>query len=540
VEYIFYNAVSSESGNRFLDSSQLLRFSAIITDESLNIIDTHDLTCRYRKDIVPDPIHVFKNEATPLECDNGLTEFEFAKSVNAIMTRNNSEKIGFQSNPYEDEYIRRLFYRNLFDPYAHEWKNNSSRFDIERTLGFIHSVKPDLLEWPESTSVSQSLYPKTYFKDFDLETFARLNPVKRNDQSLFDGSSFSMRQAASLLHIFTLLKEDKSLKGIHHYMMELRTKNQIRDTFLKPKQPLLVAGLPVPGVKEVSNRASVMLPVAPSKFPNGYFMVNMNYPNLEASIKELMSMEYGELKQRFNASNCHRITDTPVVHIKSGHGVSAIPALKLQSQTLTDLHLPELSVIQTLTNTIAPMMLDLGRRLSELEFKEFKNDPKIPVDMNLYGTPFISFGERDIVNRIVNSSWDQWLPSIDAQIKDSTSHSTLTQLANASIMRNYGEEVKKNDPSTYRNWVQRCLTVFSDRKLIRHPDQFLSLMDKLRKEDGLLKKDSNRDKIQSIEDFFNKYPSPVFKHIQTQREKEEKVAFDRGDELVFGKEPAPF
>ena len=49
---------------------------------------------------------------------------------------------------FDDEVTRHLFYRNLLDPYAREWQNGNSRWDLIDTLRLAQALRPEGIEWP--------------------------------------------------------------------------------------------------------------------------------------------------------------------------------------------------------------------------------------------------------------------------------------------------------------------------------------------------------------------------------------------------------
>ncbi|KFC49814.1 exonuclease I, partial [Halomonas sp. SUBG004] len=60
----------------------------------------------------------------------GLPEAEFARQVQSAMSEPGTCVAGYNSLRFDDEVSRHLFYRNLLDPYAREWQNGNSRWDL--------------------------------------------------------------------------------------------------------------------------------------------------------------------------------------------------------------------------------------------------------------------------------------------------------------------------------------------------------------------------------------------------------------------------
>ncbi len=55
---------------------------------------------------------------------------------------------GYNSLRFDDEVSRHLFYRNLLDPYAREWQNVNSRWDLIDVVRAFYALRPEGIEWP--------------------------------------------------------------------------------------------------------------------------------------------------------------------------------------------------------------------------------------------------------------------------------------------------------------------------------------------------------------------------------------------------------
>jgi exodeoxyribonuclease-1 len=56
--------------------------------------------------------------------------------------------VGYNSIRFDDEVTRHLFWRNLIDPYAREWSNGCSRWDLLDVLRCTWALRPEGIEWP--------------------------------------------------------------------------------------------------------------------------------------------------------------------------------------------------------------------------------------------------------------------------------------------------------------------------------------------------------------------------------------------------------
>jgi exodeoxyribonuclease-1 len=56
--------------------------------------------------------------------------------------------VGFNNIRFDDEFIRRICYRNFVDPYEWHWKENRSRWDLLDAIRMMRALRPEGLRWP--------------------------------------------------------------------------------------------------------------------------------------------------------------------------------------------------------------------------------------------------------------------------------------------------------------------------------------------------------------------------------------------------------
>ena len=126
------------------------QFAAIRTDAELNEIgDPVMLYCQPANDYLPDPQSCLITGITPQQClELGVPEHEFARQVEAAFAEPGTVGVGYNTIRFDDEVTRFLFWRNLIDPYAREWKNGCGRWDLLDVVRMTYALRPDGIEWP--------------------------------------------------------------------------------------------------------------------------------------------------------------------------------------------------------------------------------------------------------------------------------------------------------------------------------------------------------------------------------------------------------
>ena len=130
---------------------RLSQFAGIRTDEDLNIIsDPLTLYCKPADDCLPDPHACMVTGITPQKAlADGVNEAEFIAAIHAEFSKAGTCIAGFNNIRFDDEFTRNALYRNFFNPYAHEWQNGNSRWDIIDTVRLTRALRPEGINWPE-------------------------------------------------------------------------------------------------------------------------------------------------------------------------------------------------------------------------------------------------------------------------------------------------------------------------------------------------------------------------------------------------------
>jgi exodeoxyribonuclease-1 len=119
--------------------------------------------------VLPEPVASLITGITPQRAQaEGVIEAEFAARVNEHLAMPGTCAVGYNSLRFDDEFTRQLLYRNFHDPYAREWENGNSRWDIIDLARMAYALRPHGIEWPRREDGSPS---------FRLEDLARANHI---------------------------------------------------------------------------------------------------------------------------------------------------------------------------------------------------------------------------------------------------------------------------------------------------------------------------------------------------------------------------
>ena len=144
--FLFYDLETSGLNPAF---DQVLTFACLRTDLNLNEIDRQTITICLRKDIVPSPKAFLTHGLTQEELETGVNEYQAAQKIHQIFNTPGTISLGYNSLKFDDEFLRFLFYRNLLDPYTHQYSKGCSRMDILPITIIFKIFHPESLKWPK-------------------------------------------------------------------------------------------------------------------------------------------------------------------------------------------------------------------------------------------------------------------------------------------------------------------------------------------------------------------------------------------------------
>ena len=127
------------------------QFAAIRTDSELRPMgEPLVLYCQPSADLLPQPAACLITGITPqLAAEQGVPEPDFAAAVFDAMALPGTCTVGYNNFRFDDEFTRHLFWRNFVDPYAREFSNGNSRFDLIDLARMTRALRPTGLNWPD-------------------------------------------------------------------------------------------------------------------------------------------------------------------------------------------------------------------------------------------------------------------------------------------------------------------------------------------------------------------------------------------------------
>ena len=204
------------------------QFAGVRTDMELNEIGTPVMHyCQPAPDVLPDPESVLLTGILPQLCQKqGLPEREFAALIEAELAAPGTIGVGYNSIRFDDEFTRFLFWRNLIDPYAREWRNGCGRWDLLDTVRCTWALRPEGIAWP--------LHPDGK-PSFKLEHLTGANGL------VHDAAHDALSDVRATVALARLIKTRKA--RLWDFCLKLREKSAVQAELISGQPVLHISGM---------------------------------------------------------------------------------------------------------------------------------------------------------------------------------------------------------------------------------------------------------------------------------------------------------
>ena len=179
MRFIFYDF---ETTGRNYTWDQIIQVGAVVTNEKLEEIDNFESSCILKPGIVPEPAALLVNKRIPGEHTNlshyNLVKLMWKKFNDWIEEYGPVAFFGYNSINFDEEFLRRTFYKNLFPPFL----TSSNNYGMSNKRG-------DIINLARSTNYFYPGTLKTSFNEkgkeiFKLEQLASDNIISDQGNNL--------------------------------------------------------------------------------------------------------------------------------------------------------------------------------------------------------------------------------------------------------------------------------------------------------------------------------------------------------------------
>jgi exodeoxyribonuclease-1 len=356
------------------------QFAGVRTDADLNIIEEPlVIYCKPADDYLPSAEACLITGITPQKAlQDGYPEADFIEQINAAFSQPGTCAVGYNSLRFDDEVTRHTLYRNLRDPYAREWQNGNSRWDIIDMVRLTYALRPEGINWPRKDDGSPS---------FRLEELTAANGIAH--ESAHD----AMSDVLATIALAKLIREKQP--KLFDYVLQNKDKHAVRamlDTV--SMKPVFHISAKYPAVR---GSCALVAPVA--EHPTNKNLVIVY--DLRENPAELINATVDEIRERVFTRQSDLKDGVSRFSLK-GVQLNKCPVLvpATMLSTLSPEQLAELDLDSgTLRENLALLRnaRDLPARIAQAFDQTYESDLTDP-DEQLYAGGFIGRADREKLN----------------------------------------------------------------------------------------------------------------------------------------------
>ena len=433
------------------------QFAAIRTDLDLNIIGEPEVFyCQPPTDYLPQPEACLVTGITPQKAmQEGLPEAEFAKRIHALFSVPNTCVAGYNNIRFDDEVTRYMLYRNFFDPYAREWQNGNSRWDIIDMVRACYALRPEGIEWP--TMVRDDTGEEQV--SFRLELLTKANDIAH------EAAHDAMSDVYATIAMAKLVK-DKQPK-LYDYIFNLRGKRKVSE---------LIDAYNMTPIVHTSSKVSSEHGCTSWFAPVSYHPTNKNAVitvDLAQDPTPLFELSSDEIKARLYTRHSDLAPDElpipiKLIHINKCPVVS--PAKTLLPENAARLNIPREVCLANLSKLKAHD--NIREKLSDVFINEYEDDENVDPEHALYGGSFFNESDKAQMEILQGLSPEQ-LASHEFNFQDKR----LAPLLFRYRARNYPYTLSSAEQQKWQNYCQNKLQY--GEKGILSVDEFMLKIENL-------------------------------------------------------------
>ncbi|MGA1677059.1 MAG: exodeoxyribonuclease I [Pseudomonadales bacterium] len=220
--FYWYDLETSGTAARW---DRITQFAGLRTDAELNETGAADaFHVQLPDDVLPNPDAALVTGLTPQALrERGITEWAALRRINALFSVPGTCTVGFNTLRFDDEFVRHGLYRNLMDPYAREFRNGNSRWDIMDLVRATGALRREGMEWP----VDQDGLPV-----YRLEELTRANDIEHGQ------AHDALSDVRATLALARRLRAAQP--RLFEYYLTLRDKSRVRALLEPPGSQLCV------------------------------------------------------------------------------------------------------------------------------------------------------------------------------------------------------------------------------------------------------------------------------------------------------------
>ena len=401
-----------------------MQFAGRRTDLSFNPIgEPLNLLVSLSDDVLPEPETVLITGITPQKTqEEGYSEAEALKIILEHMSKPETIILGFNTVRFDDEWMRYTLYRNFYDPYEWEWKDDRSRWDMLDVVRMTRALRPEGIEWPVDANGAPT-------NRLELLTASNhLDHLSAHD---------ALSDVNATIAVAKMIQQKQP--KLFEYLLKMRDKKEVAKLVnLDQPQPFVYASGRY--TKDFLH-TTVAFPVAPGAKPGSVIVYDLRHdPALWAdkTIQQLRDLRFAKYEDRQKPD----FMPLPAKELAYNRCPAVAPMGVLDETTQNRLQLDLVHVERNLAKLRASGLADKLREVFACE--SFPASPD--VDGKLYDG-FFNDNDKVKINAVRNASAHEL-----ADFHPPFADSRLTELLLRYKARNYPKALSKDEQAAWETF----------------------------------------------------------------------------------------
>lgn len=419
------------------DSDRIMQFAGQRTDINLNPVgEPINRLIKLNEDVLPDPSAVLIHGITPQQTfSEGLSEAEFLQEFYGEVVLPNTVFVGFNNVRFDDEFMRFLNYRNLYDPFAWSYLNNVSRWDILDMARMTRALRPAGINWPTDD--------KNGLNTNRLELLTAANNLPHV------GAHDALADVLATISFASLIKARQP--KLFNYLFQLRLKDNVAKV-VNATAPFIYTSSHYPSAQL---HTTVVIKVADHPSPNCVLVYDLRHDPTKWLTKNAPELADA---WRYTAE---RNSNNPVLPIKTLrlNRCPAVAPLQVLNNTsdLERLQL-DISLVQENAKILVKDANKFGKTVIDAvnilnkEQEERQSKRRVPIDAQLYHG-FYSDYDRNLLTQLHLSESPQNIRLFRDKFKDHR----LKLLVSLYLARNYEAYLSAKEARGWEKYLKRRL-----------------------------------------------------------------------------------
>ena len=410
-------------------SDRIMQFAGCRTDTDLEVVDEPYVTyVRLGREVLPSPEACLVTGITPQRVDaQGVDEWQAIRQIDSTLRVPGTCVVGYNNLRFDDEFLRYTLYRNLMDPYAREWQEGNSRWDLIDLVRATCALRPDGVNWPEEEGIVT----------FALERLCAANGIDHGNAH-------------------DALADVNATVGLARLIREAQPKlwdYALRQRFRHASGALL---MPLGGnlCVHVSNRyanerfctAPVVSVAMHPQYDNRFIVAD-----LSRDVSQLIECDAAELAGRLFADDLPAEEERPPIKVVQTNRcpfLAPINVVRAQDAARLGFDMEE---IERRRETLEAMQPGLAEKIAEIYRPDEEHGPAEDAELALYDG-FVGDADRFAMERlgrtlVAGGTWPDFRPR-DKRLR------TLAERLKARVR---SEELAPDERERWQEHVRRCL-----------------------------------------------------------------------------------